>query len=313
MADNNTVGRLACIGRTVHNRPCEAPTLPGEDVCEAHATARAEHENWWEWDDEDTAEDFRRQELVELRNSMLGIGVPVDTDEPTVLHVGDEEYRVLSSTRGGIRYPVTFEAQPDNTAVYECACRGWMINRRCSHIDRVMDFIGPDALPQKLPQWAEERGQCSALTVRGTQCRNTAIDGEAYCHQHLSGGVQRQPDWEAPAAVMNESTNERVRCQGTTQAGQQCQNLAQRGMVYCNRHRDPEARCPALNVRGAQCGWDKLDGEEFCQYHLPAREEGWNWWEWDDEDAAEEFRQRMQEQIEEERGVREPCPLKPSH
>ncbi len=185
MAHDSTADPSACVARTVYNRPCDIPVDPGGDVCEAHAIARTEHKNWWEWQDQEAAEDFRLQELLELRNALLGVGVPVDTEDPPVLRFSDEEYRVRSGSRGGIRYPVVFDPQPDGTAIYECACQGWIINRRCSHIDQVIDFIGPDALPQKLPEWAEGRGQCTALTARGTQCRNTATEGMPYCHQHL--------------------------------------------------------------------------------------------------------------------------------
>ena len=286
MANDSTVDPSTCAARTMYNRPCDVPVLPGNDVCEEHAIARTEYENWWEWDDDDAAEEFRQMAVRAARDALLGVGVPVDADEPRVLQHGDQEYSVLSATRGGLRYTVAFDPQPEGTAIYECRCRGWFINRRCSHIDQVTEFIGPDALPQKLPEWAESRGQCSEITSRGTQCRNTAMEGESYCHQHL-------PKVEAPS--------ERVRCQATTQAGQQCQNLAHRGLVFCNRHRDPDARCPALNLRGTQCNWDKLEGQDFCQYHVDAREEGWNWWEWDDEAEADAFREEMLAQAQQER------------
>ena len=209
MADDNTGDPSACVARTIYNRPCEIPVGPGDDVCEAHAIARAEYENWWEWDDQDAADDFRRQEVLEARNAMLGIGVPVDTDQPQVVRDSHGQYGVLSGSRGGIRYSVALDPQPDGTAIYECRCRGWMINRRCSHIDQVIDFIGPDALPQKLPEWAEERGRCSAFTARGTQCRNTAMDGVAYCYQHAPR-VEALPEPErvAVSALTTDSQSE---------------------------------------------------------------------------------------------------------
>ena len=105
--------------------------------------------------------------------------------------------------------------------------------------------------------------------------------------------------------MADDNTAERVRCQATTQAGRQCQNLAHIGLVFCNRHRDPEARCPALNMYGRQCNWDKLEGQAYCHYHINAREEGWNWWEWEDEEAAQAFREEMLERIQEERGESE--------
>ena len=185
MANDNTADPSACVGRTIYNRPCEASVHLGDDVCEEHAIARTEYENWWEWQDQIAAEDFRQLAVLAARNTLLGVDVQVDTEQPPVLCDADQEYSVLSGSRGGLRYTVAVDPQPDGTAIYECRCRGWMINRRCSHIDQVIDFIGPDALPQNLPEWAEERGQCSALTARGTQCRNTAMDGVAYCHQHV--------------------------------------------------------------------------------------------------------------------------------
>ncbi len=207
MADDITADPSACVARTIYNRPCDIPVYPGDDVCEAHAIARTEHENWWDWDDQDAAENFRRQELLELRNALLGVGVPIDTDQPPVLRLTDEEYSVRSGSRGGLRYSVAFDPQPDGTAIYECGCRGWFINRRCSHIDQVIDFIGPDALPQRLPEWAEERGQCSALTARGTQCRNTAIDGVAYCGLHLPE-VEAPPEPEPERVVVSGHTTD---------------------------------------------------------------------------------------------------------
>ena len=127
MADDITADPSACVARTIYNRPCDIPVYPGDDVCEAHAIARTEHENWWDWDDQDAAENFRRQELLELRNALLGVGVPIDTDQPPVLRLTDEEYSVRSGSRGGLRYSVAFDPQPDGTAIYECGCRGWFI------------------------------------------------------------------------------------------------------------------------------------------------------------------------------------------
>lgn len=194
MVDDTIADPSACVARTVYNRPCEIAARPDEDVCEAHARARIESQNWWEWDDQEAAEECRSQQLLALRNEMLGVGVPVNTDGPAVLHIDDEEYSVLSGSRGDLRYSVTLAPEPDGTAIYQCACRGWMMNRRCSHIDQVIEFIGPDALPQKLEGWGEGRGRCSVITARGTRCRNTALEGVDYCGTH-------RPKVEAPAEV----------------------------------------------------------------------------------------------------------------
>ena len=194
MVNDSTAERSACVALTVYNRPCEVPALTGEDVCETHAIARGELENWWEWADREAAEEFRSRQLHELRSELLGVGVPVNTDEPLVLRVADQEFTVRSGSRGGLRYSVTLIPEPDGTAIYECPCRGWMMNRRCSHVDQVIEFIGPDALPQKLAGWAEDRAQCSAITARGTRCRNTALEGLDYCGTH-------RPKVEVPAEV----------------------------------------------------------------------------------------------------------------
>lgn len=198
MTDDITADPSVCVARTIYNRPCDVPVDPGGDVCEAHAIAREENRNWWEWDDRDAAEDFRLQELIEFRNELLDVSAPVDAGQSPVLRLTDGAYTVLSGSRQG-RYSVTIDSQADGTAVYQCQCRGWMVNRRCSHVDQVIDFIGPDALSEWLPEWAKARGQCSAITARGTKCRNTAMDGAAYCYIHMPR-VEPSPEPEPEGA-----------------------------------------------------------------------------------------------------------------
>lgn len=61
------------------------------------------------------------------------------------------------------------------------------------------------------------RPRCVAITQKGTQCKNKAIEGSRYCHVHQSNnpGVQR--------------------CKAMTKSGSQCSRAAKKS-GYCSQH-----------------------------------------------------------------------------
>lgn len=97
--------------------------------------------------------------------------------------------------------------------------------------------------------------------------------------------------------MADDTTEERYLCAALTRAGNPCRNLPQRNSVFCSTHRPPVVPCPALTLQGEPCKNNALDFEEFCAAHNNARDEGWNWWEWADEEAAEETRLRLAHEV----------------
>ena len=105
--------------------------------------------------------------------------------------------------------------------------------------------------------------------------------------------------------MANDSTVESWQCEGTTQSGRQCRNPASRNSRFCSLHRPPANRCPAMTLKQRQCRLSALEGREFCQVHIVAREQGWNWWEWSNQEEAEATRQRLVDELESRRFARE--------
>ncbi len=241
-------------------------------------------------------------------------------NDNTAVFIGDgNNYLVPSRSSPGLLYTVSFDVGSDRSRTYACECLGWRTTQNCRHIRAVLDFVAAhDAVEYSV-------GRCTAQSDTGHRCENPTIadllyctihrDPETQCHYRTATGARcRREGLPGQTYCENhlEGTGPAPQCEAITQAGNRCKNPPMGNTPYCSRHdpsiprpasqrprrrsqtvRAPVDRCPALNLRGQRCQQNQLEGEDFCLWHLYARDEGWNWWEWEDKSAADAFRLQM--------------------
>ncbi len=99
--------------------------------------------------------------------------------------------------------------------------------------------------------------QCKGKTQAGTQCKRAALEGRAFCQQHLE---QEKP----------------VQCKALTEEGKQCSRTAFPKHFFCQQHeagkrladaKQEIGQCRAFTDNGKRCSRNAAPGWKYCDQH----------------------------------------------